>query len=87
MTKEFKFLKLATLVTDFAALSVDSESGVVLIAYLVIREHSVAVFKGVNLIVDTTVVPLLVSEVVELLAEFSDELVFFAASNSDAWCM
>lgn len=50
----------------------------------VIAEHAVAIFHREDFIVYTAVVAVLVAEVVELLSEFSDELVFFRRANFDA---
>ena len=55
---EFEILELAALVANVAALSVDNESGVVLVASLIIGEHPVAVLKRVDFVVDTLVVTL-----------------------------
>lgn len=49
----------------------------------VISEHSVTTFHVEYLIVDTTVISILVSQVVQLLTEFSDKLVFLGAANSN----
>ena len=50
----------------------------------VVSEHSVATFHVEDLIVNTAVVSLLVSEVVELLAELSDKLVLLTATDSNS---
>lgn len=84
LNEELKFFKLTTLVTNFTTLSIDSESRVVLRSCLVIRHHPVAVFERVNFVIYATVVSFLVSEVVELLTQLSDKLIFFALSDLDA---
>ena len=84
VSEELEFFELATLVTNFTTLSIDGESGVVFGACLIIGQHSVAIFERVVLIVHTTVVSLAVTEVVELLAELGNELIFFALADFDA---
>jgi len=84
---EFEILELAALVANVAALSVDNESGVVLVASLIIGEHPVAVLKRVDFVVDTLVVTLLVAKIVEILAELSNKLVFLTASDLDTGVM
>jgi len=49
---------------------------------LVVAKHSVSVLHGENFIVDTAVITILVSQVVELLAKLGNQLVFFGGSDS-----
>jgi hypothetical protein len=51
---------------------------------LLVGKHSVATFHVEDFIINTAVVSLLMSQVVELLTELSDELIFFTAANSNS---
>ena len=84
VSKELEFFELATLVTNFTTLSIDCESGIVFGACFIIGHHSVAIFERVDLVIHSTVVSLAVTEVVELLAELCNELIFFALADFDA---
>jgi hypothetical protein len=57
---------------------VESLTVVVVALGLVVLEHSDAVLHGVDLIRNTSVVSVLVSQVVQSLSEFSNQLVFLA---------
>lgn len=50
----------------------------------VIAKHSVAVLHRENFVIDSSVVSVLISEVVKLLAELSNKLVFLRASDLDS---
>ena len=49
---------------------------------LVVTEHSVSVLHRENFVVDTAVITILVSQVVELLTKLGDQLVFLGGSDS-----
>jgi len=74
--KEFELLKRATGICDFVASTVESQASLVLSTGFVIRKHAVAVLHVENLIIDTSIVTGLASQVVELLAELGNELIF-----------
>lgn len=50
---------------------------------LLVGKHSVATFHVEDFIVDTTVISVLVSEVIKLLTEFGNKLVFLGAADSN----
>jgi hypothetical protein len=52
-----------------------------LTASLVIWKHTIAVFHRKNLVVYPTVVAVLVSEIVKLLTQLSNQLILFTASD------
>ena len=48
---------------------------------LVVGEHAVAVLHCENFVVDASIIAVLVAEIVKLLTQFSDQLIFFTASD------
>ena len=67
---------MTTGVGDVLSVAVESLAVLVLGAGLVVGEHARAVFHRENLIVDSSVVTVLVSQVVQTLSELCDELIF-----------
>jgi hypothetical protein len=53
-------------------------------ASLVVNEHAIAVFHREYFVVDASVVAVLVAQVVELLAQFRDKLVFVGTPDFDS---
>jgi hypothetical protein len=76
-------IKLLAGVGDLVSSSVETVAVLVLGAGLVVAEHAVAVLHGENFVVDAAVVAVLVAEVVELLSELGDELIFLGGANFD----
>ena len=68
---------MATGVTDFVSVMVESLSVFVLAAGLVITQHADAVLHSENLVIDSAVVSVLISQVIEALSKLSDKLVLF----------
>ena len=73
-----------TSVGDLISGTVKSFSVFVFRTSFVVREHAVAVFHGKDLIVDSAIVTVLVAQIVQLLTELSNKLVFLTASNLDS---
>lgn len=78
-----EIVKLLACISNLISTSIETVAVLVLGAALVVAEHAVAVLHGENFVIDTTVVTVLVAEVVELLSKFGDELVFFGGANFD----
>ncbi len=68
---------MTTGITDFISVMVESLSVFVLAAGLVITQHADAVLHSENLVIDSAVVSVLISQVIEALSKFSDKLVLF----------
>ena len=50
----------------------------------VVSKHAQAVLHGENLIIDSTVVPVLIAQIVKALAQLSNELVLLRGSDLDS---
>jgi hypothetical protein len=73
----FEIIELLAGISDFIRGSVQAVAVFVFGSCLIIAEHAVAVFHGKDFVIDSTVVAVLVAEIVELLSELSNKLVFF----------
>jgi len=77
-------VKLLAGLTDLISLQVESISLVMIGSSLVIGKHSVATFHVEDLVVYSAVVSRLVSEVVKLLTELSNQLVLLGAADGNS---
>ena len=73
--EELEVFELAASVGDFISVSVKSLAVLVLAPGFVVSEHAQAVLHGEDLIIDSTVVPVLIAQIVKALAQLSNELV------------
>jgi hypothetical protein len=80
----FEILNLLSAIGDLIHASVESSSALHLGSDFFFREEFISIFHGENLVVNTSVVSLLVLEIVELLSQLGDELVFVRASDFDS---
>lgn len=81
---ELEVVKSLAGFTDLVRLHVKCVALIVLTSGSVVGQHSVASFHVEDFVINTTVVSLLVSEVVKLLAELSDKLVLFTTADGNA---
>ena len=84
LEEELKFFKVLASHTDLISGNVESISVFVLSTRLVISQHTVATLHGQNFVVDSTIVSVLISEIIQLLSEFSNQLVLFSTANGDS---
>jgi hypothetical protein len=82
--EELEVLKLAAGVLDLISVAVESVTVLVLSAGLVVSEHAHAVLHGENFVIDTTVVAVLVAQVVEALTKLGNELILLTGSDLDS---
>ena len=82
--EELEVLELAACVRDLIGVSVKTLAVLVLAPGFVVSEHAQAVLHGEDLVVDTTVVPVLVAQIVKALTQLGDELVLFRGSDLDS---
>ena len=81
--EELEVLELATGIGDLVSVTVESLAVLVLAAGLVVGQHAQTVLHGEDLVIDATIVPVLVAQVVEALAQLSDQLVLLGGSDFD----
>lgn len=74
--QEFEVVELLARVGDLVTSTVEASSVFVLRAGLVVTKHAVSVLHGENFVINTSVVSVLVAEIVQLLAELSNKLIF-----------
>ena len=79
--QELEVFKLFAGIRDLICTSVHPFSVLMLTTCLVVRKHTVAVFHCKDLVVNSTVVTVLVSEIVKLLTQLSDQLILLTASD------
>jgi hypothetical protein len=84
LEKVLKLFKVLASHSDFVGSNIESVTVLMLSTGFVVSQHAVATFHGQDFVVDTTVVSVLVSEVVQLLSQLSDKLVFFSTANSNS---
>ena len=75
---------MTTSVANLISIVVESFSVLMFAASFVVTEHAHSVFHCENLVVDSTVVSVLVSQVIEALSKLSDKLILFGGSNLDS---
>ena len=56
-------------------------------AGLVVGKHAHAILHSENLVIHSTVVAILVAQVVETLAQFGDELILLTGSDLNSCCL
>ena len=70
--EEFEILKLAAGIRDFVGITVESLAVLMLGTSLVVSEHTDSVLHSKNLVIDTSIISVLITKIVETLAKFSD---------------
>ena len=85
--EELEVLKLSTSVRDLIGVAIESLTVLVLGACLIICEHANTIFHGEDLVIDAAIVAILIAQIVESLAQFSDQLVFLRRSNFHSACL
>jgi len=72
-----EIIELLAGISDFIGGSVEAVAVFMFSSGLIVAEHAVAVLHGKNLVIYSAVVTVLIAEIVELLSELSNKLVFF----------
>lgn len=78
-----EFVKRSMGVSNLTCLSIICDSAVVFISSFLVGEHAVPRFSVENLVVNATVVSGLRSQIVKLLTQLCNELVFLTSSDFD----
>ena len=81
---EFKVFELFAGFSDFISRVVKSVTVLMFSAGLVVGEHAVATVHRENFIINTAVVTVLVAEIVQLLAELSNQLIFLTGTECNS---
>jgi hypothetical protein len=84
LKKELKLFEILASHSDFISSDIESITVFMLSTGLVVSQHAVAAFHGQDFVVDTTVVSVLVSKVVQLLSQLSNKLVFLSTANCNS---
>ena len=82
--EELEVLELAACVGDFIGVSVKTLAVLVLAPGFVVSEHAQAVLHGEDLIIHSTVVPVLIAQIIKALAQLSNQLVLLRGSDLDS---
>lgn len=84
LEEELEVIQLFASICNFISATVKALSVLHFTSSLVVRKHTVAVLHGEDFVAHSSVVAVLVAKSVQLLAEVSDKLVLFGASDFDS---
>ena len=85
--EELEVLELATGVRDLVGVAVESLAVLMLWTSLIVGKHANTILHGENLVVYTTVVAILVAQIVKSLAKLSNKLVLLWRSDLHTTCL